>query len=71
MTYTIKLSEVSIHAPARGATGIDNGYRLRKESFNPRARAGRDSDAIPRDVWQRDVSIHAPARGATYNFTLR
>jgi len=33
---------VSIHAPAGGATSIAFPPRLRRESFNPRARGGRD-----------------------------
>ena len=55
--------DVSIHAPARGATWQHNN-RKRKESFNSRARKGRDG----RTGGQRvacGVSIHAPARGAT------
>ena len=33
---------VSIHAPAGGATWIFVGQQTTKESFNPRARGGRD-----------------------------
>ena len=56
---------VSIHAPARGATGARRGCEEGAPRFNPRARKGRDS-------WRGDVtairvvSIHAPARGATH-----
>ena len=35
-------NQVSIHAPARGAT-VSLEKRINKRSFNPRARAGRDS----------------------------
>ena len=55
---------VSIHAPARGATGpcLCRIYRLR--CFNPRTREG--CDLRGNDPGQRVlVSIHAPARGAT------
>ena len=55
---------VSIHAPARGATGNLVGLLAAKECFNPRAREGRD--IANRAVESRElVSIHAPARGAT------
>ena len=55
--------EVSIHAPARGATtDSDQFYGL--DMFNPRSRAGSDPKA--QACWpQARVSIHAPARGAT------
>ena len=35
-------SEVSIHAPAGGATGSPASFLLPMTSFNPRARGGRD-----------------------------
>ena len=53
-----RASDVSIHAPVRGATRPGAGSR---ESFNPRARTGRDQLASQ----TRGVSIHAPVRGAT------
>jgi len=41
-TYTpMKMEVVSIHAPARGATHLLK-MCVEFESFNPRARAGRD-----------------------------
>ena len=44
--YAIKLCcrvhDVSIHAPARGATVIDVNYNLTLTSFNPRTRTGCD-----------------------------
>ena len=55
---------VSIHAPARGATGRSCCRRRRLARFNPRARAGRD--LLLRCLGAGcGVSIHAPARGAT------
>ena len=80
--------EVSIHAPARGAThshhdmpewpkqfqstrprGARHKLRLIMStsinSFNPRARAGRDTCPSGYGTEQCTVSIHAPARGAT------
>ena len=57
--------EVSIHAPARGAT-CARGIRVsHTASFNPRARVGRDAGDRRRSVRLHHVSIHAPARGAT------
>ena len=57
-------SNVSIHAPARGATCQCPRRYMTRNCFNPRARAGRDSHTPrPRDTLT--VSIHAPARGAT------
>src|SRR6185312_3419214 len=62
---------VSIHAPARGATG---GLRLRHAApscFNPRPRAGGDELACDLSLASRLVSIHAPARGATSSCCCR
>ena len=58
---------VSIHAPARGATGRRGGYphRGRTGGFNPRPRAGGDRIDQRNNRRLRQVSIHAPARGAT------
>ncbi len=57
-------SDVSIHAPAGGATAGAAGARAARGSFDPRARRGRDPDG--RDVRPASrVSIHAPAGGAT------
>ena len=55
---------VSIHAPARGATGDDLRLVRGDGGFNPRSRAGSDhrGGQGPREG---GVSIHAPARGAT------
>ena len=55
---------VSIHAPARGATGRWRRWSRRSFGFNSRAREGRDRTTIVRSLVTR-VSIHAPARGAT------
>ena len=45
MFLDIFIKKVSIHAPARGATNIIRA-RFGVESFNPRARAGRDKGQI-------------------------
>ena len=57
--------DVSIHAPARGATNSIRTCRLSSCSFNPRARKGRDPVGLRRGQGRPRVSIHAPARGAT------
>ena len=56
---------VSIHAPARGATAGRHTDACRCGCFNPRPRAGGDTESSV-IMWVTDsVSIHAPARGAT------
>ncbi len=70
MIYPIStpINTVSIHAPARGATKLSTNYS-KDNSFNPRARAGRDVHG--NSMYEESiVSIHAPARGATEK-TLR
>ena len=58
------VGQVSIHAPARGATKIIKTTIIMIICFNPRTRTG--CDAKPHLVrCPADVSIHAPARGAT------
>ena len=56
--------QVSIHAPARGATRHHNLQSLQYLCFNPRSRAGSDNMEYVAQV-NNLVSIHAPARGAT------
>ena len=56
---------VSIHAPARGATGRPLVALPARTCFNPRPRAGGDANWRSTQSFQSWVSIHAPARGAT------
>ena len=56
--------EVSIHAPARGATCNRQFLSYLLPCFNPRPRTGGDV-CIPVCADKEAVSIHAPARGAT------
>ena len=58
------LVDVSIHAPARGATTFTINRQYIILCFNPRSREGSDS---PANHFKTSicVSIHAPARGAT------
>ena len=62
------LTEVSIHAPARGATlpGTRSSHPFL--SFNPRPRAGGDPARYRHRIPYIPVSIHAPARGATEGY---
>ena len=57
--------EISIHAPARGATGDAGADIVFYEYFNPRSREGSDSDRHCTCTKSSYISIHAPARGAT------
>ena len=56
---------VSIHAPVWGATKRAAGDAWIEGRFNPRARVGRDVQAIDRVSGSTRVSIHAPVWGAT------
>ena len=62
--------DVSIHAPARGATFHPVFSCFTTTGFNPRAREGRDRHAFWFDAGGV-VSIHAPARGATSIYRRR
>ena len=55
---------VSIHAPAKGATGLaGNRYRLGGVSIHAPAKGATLHNAYLRQI--DEVSIHAPAKGAT------
>ena len=58
--------DVSIHAPAWGATSGISAINRAVVSFNPRARVGRDLVGVSVGFGD-DVSIHAPAWGATFS----
>ena len=62
--------DVSIHAPAREATQYLIGILSKISRFNPRPRAGGDSDQRPARALGAKVSIHAPAREATTDAQL-
>ncbi len=57
-------SVVSIHAPARGATQIDESSAANKQFQSTRPRGARRLKFINYEALA-EVSIHAPARGAT------
>ena len=57
--------EVSIHAPAWGATRRVRRQGSDTAGFNPRARVGRDILSLVTGEETKQVSIHAPAWGAT------
>ena len=56
---------VSIHAPAKGATGRTCDHDGKRLCFNPRSREGSDLDSFLFYYLFIRVSIHAPAKGAT------
>ena len=56
--------EISIHAPAWGATHALSGEHTSPTDFNPRSRMGSDP-IIGFPTSQILISIHAPAWGAT------
>ena len=61
----VRTGKISIHAPARGATGRLICRIRFSIYFNPRPRAGGDTpDGTAIGIAL--ISIHAPARGATY-----
>ena len=57
--------QVSIHAPAWGATRRPQHRKPYRSGFNPRTRVGCDNVPSSHDRTQEPVSIHAPAWGAT------
>jgi len=59
------LTQVSIHAPARGATPDPTMTTSTFAGFNPRSREGSDCSGVNTTPDSPQVSIHAPARGAT------
>ena len=61
---TKRVTKISIHAPARGATDFDKGYLLGMGiSIHAPARG---ATLLRLQQWrQMVISIHAPARGAT------
>ena len=56
---------ISIHAPANGATDIIIVFRVVIPDFNPRSGERNDDGAWPTRR-AKIISIHAPANGATY-----
>ena len=56
--------EISIHAPAKGATRARIQSNAHTKNFNPRSREGSD-DKLYASAGQFEISIHAPAKGAT------
>ena len=60
------ICQVSIHAPARGATIVIPGLLNLEAAFqSTRPRGARHVTAAPLTLSEVTVSIHAPARGAT------
>ena len=65
--YPSNIREISIHAPAKGATKSENSQPCYHSHFNPRSREGSDVLSLPRFCGPRTISIHAPAKGATHS----
>ena len=63
--FALQRFEVSIHAPAWGATGHRLYQYRRLACFNPRTRVGCDRHGLEPFRGAHTVSIHAPAWGAT------
>ena len=55
---------ISIHAPTRGATYINQQMKVRKKFQSTLPREERRSELIE-ELKQDIISIHAPTRGAT------
>ena len=70
-TSIIDRSDVSIHAPTRGATCFSSIYSRCVYSFNPRTHTGCDGNDLKLTNFGFAVSIHAPTRGATTNIRKR
>jgi len=45
-SFSFSFANVSIHAPAWGATILNNSPHLSHRRFNPRARMGRDPSTV-------------------------
>ena len=58
-------NDISIHAPARGATDYTGAGTELDIYFNPRSREGSDEASTASPHASKNISIHAPARGAT------
>ena len=56
---------ISIHAPAKGATGFSFNFLPPIAYFNPRTREGCDEGIGSGKLTITAISIHAPAKGAT------
>ena len=58
-------NEISIHAPAKGATLLVASLGICYQDFNPRTREGCDLTVDSTIDELNEISIHAPAKGAT------
>ncbi len=65
-----QIFNISIHAPARGATTYKKGYRPSiKISIHAPARGATGTKIAVLEQWR--ISIHAPARGATKHTVIQ
>ena len=58
--------DISIHAPAKGATSDLEFGEMFSADFNPRYREGSDA-SMDEHTACATISIHAPAKGATFD----
>ena len=65
MTRETAVIEISIHAPAKGATVHTRKGSALHRNFNPRSREGSDAAGTSVMLEVPTISIHAPAKGAT------
>ena len=61
----IEYTDISIHAPMRGATIYSHVNYIFNSNFNPRTHEGCDTNKIITKFSMLSISIHAPMRGAT------
>ena len=64
------MEEISIHAPARGAT-VWGQVILRRYLFQSTLPRGERREKTMRTNDEIIISIHAPARGATFGWSIR
>jgi len=57
-------TEISIHAPVKGATRTRAAISFNSSDFNPRTREGCDCCGVVFNDFP-EISIHAPVKGAT------
>ena len=62
----VATADISIHAPAKGATHHLSSDSPLLHYFNPRSREGSDYLENYRELQRYVISIHAPAKGATF-----
>ena len=65
LTVAVSRTDISIHAPVKGATSIFASILTLLSYFNPRTREGCDLAGVIVTEEVEHISIHAPVKGAT------